>query len=154
MRADTVVIPDLRINAPMVSVGVRQSDVEVPFDAHKVGVYDGAAPLTASRGTTTLVSHVTNGTVHGVFYPLAGTTPGMTIWTKDHRHDPQRWVVREVTTYPREELPEQLFRRAGARRLVLITCAGEVTRVGSARHYADNLVVVAVPPTPHTSTSS
>lgn len=145
MRANTIEFPDLRVYAPLLSVSVKQSDIVVPFDAHEVGVYNGAAPLTASAGSTALVGHVTNGAVRGAFYPLAGAERGMTIWTRDGKHVARSWVVRRVVTYPRTGLPDRLFESVGPRRLVLITCGGEVTWVGSARHYADNVVVEAVP---------
>ncbi|MDT0203430.1 class F sortase [Nocardioides sp. AE5] len=154
MGPDTVLVPQLRVQAPLMQVGVRQSDVVVPFDAQKVGVYKGAAPLTAAQGTTTLVGHVTNGAELGAFYPLAGAESGMRIWTRDGAGAPQEWVVQRVVTYPRTVLPDELFAVDGPRRLVLITCGGEVRRVGSARHYAENVVVEAVPaiePTSHDS---
>lgn len=154
MPAGTVEIPGLHIYAPLLSVGVDHDDVEVPFDAHAVGVYDGAAALTASAGSTVLVGHVTNGTVKGSFYPLAATTEGMTIWTRDGSGGLRSWVVRSVTVYPRTALPAELFVPRGTRRLVLITCGGAVTWVGPTRHYADNVVVEAFPDNGHTSTPS
>lgn len=52
-------------------------------------------------------------------------------------------VVRSVARHPKGRIPAEVF-AAGPPRLVIITCGGTFDR--RLRHYADNVVVVAVPP--------
>jgi hypothetical protein len=47
------------------------------------------------------------------------------------------------TSYPKSALPPEVFRRDGPPRLAVITCGGAFDTARG--HYADNVVVLAVP---------
>ncbi len=57
----------------------------------------------------------------------------------------QRYVVTGREQVSKTVLPSSLFTRQGSERLVLITCGGRFDPV--ARHYDDNVTVVAEPTT-------
>ena len=53
------------------------------------------------------------------------------------------YTVAAVRAYAKADLPAEVFDRAGAPRLVLISCGGPFDR--ARRSYRDNIVVYGVP---------
>ena len=51
--------------------------------------------------------------------------------------------IEQVARYPKVELPDEVWARSGAPRLVLITCGGDFDT--ATRHYEDNVVAWASP---------
>jgi hypothetical protein len=55
----------------------------------------------------------------------------------------RRFTVTTVRSYPKAELPRDVFELATTPRLVIITCGGHFNR--STRQYIDNIVAYAEP---------
>ena len=142
MRIDTI-----GVDAPLVSVGLDGTAMEIPDDVREVGWYDpddlGVRPGTT--GTAVFASHVDSRTQgRGVLFELRRMRVGETIEIDLEDGTTQTWVVTEVAQIPKVAMPlNEIFTWAGPPRTVIITCGGEFDR--SARSYVDNIVVYAEP---------
>jgi hypothetical protein len=141
-----LVVPDLRIDAPVDPVGVTgDGSMAIPGEVDRVGWYRfGAAPA-AGQGTTVLAGHVDDWQQGaGALLPLRRAEPGQEVQVTDAAGATTRWRVVARDTISKRELPvDQLFRRDGPPRLVLLTCGGPFLE--RYRSYQDNVVVVAEP---------
>ena len=137
-------IAALSLDAPVTPVGVETSGaLEVPSEVSTVGWYrHGPAP--GERGSAVLAGHVDSRTQgRGAFFELARLAPGDRIEIAGP-DGTQVFAVVARRRYPKTEVPlGDLFTREGPPRLVLITCGGDFDRVTG--HYADNVVVYALP---------
>jgi sortase (surface protein transpeptidase) len=118
-------------------------DVAIPNDVRTVGWYRfGVRP--GDAGSSVLVGHVSSAAQGaGLFSRLRDLRAGARV-TIGYRDGSQRaFVVRARREYPKAGLPADLFARAGAARLILVTCGGRFD--ATTGHYEDNVVVYAVP---------
>ena len=134
-----------RMELPVVPVGVAEDGMmELPSTAYAIGWYKfGARPADRS-GTTVLAGHVD--TREEGLGPLAG------LWAVDRGAEivltaadgtSRRYQVAEVRTIRKARVPlEQIFARAGAETLVVITCGGPYDRRTG---YRDNVILTARP---------
>ena len=134
------------IDAVVRPVGVQpDGQMQLPDDPRVLGWYRfGAAPGADAGGATVLAGHLdTLDFGLGPLQRLRHLERGerLTITLRDGPE--QGYVVRAVTRYDRQGLPDALFSRTGPERLHVITCGGEfdLDRGG----YQENLVVTAVP---------
>jgi hypothetical protein len=79
----------------------------------------------------------------GTFAVLRTLQPGDTVRLFTDGGGEHRYVVSAVEQTPKAALPAELLTATGPPRLVLITCGGDFD--DSARRYADNVIVVAIP---------
>jgi sortase (surface protein transpeptidase) len=137
-------IPALRVDVPVVAVDVgTDRALGVPDDPDVVGWWrDGSAPG-GPVGSVVLDGHVdTYDKGPGALFRLAALRPGDAVQlvlpdgTADYR-------IAAVRSYVKADLPADVFDRAGAPRLVLISCGGPFDR--ALRSYRDNIVVYGVP---------
>lgn len=140
-----LVIGAAGVDAPVVTVGATGGAMDVPADISTVGYYSGSVPLGSPVGVTVLAGHVNDAAVGpgalarlsevrvGDVVSVAGAAGGRV----------SRWVVDGVTVSGKDELPA--FPVVGPRRLVVVTCGGELVRVNGGGSYADNVVVWASP---------
>jgi LPXTG-site transpeptidase (sortase) family protein len=143
LRPASLEIPELDVEAPVRSVGLRTDGaLEVP-GASEIGWYQyGAAP--GYQGATVLAAHVSwNGDL-GVFHRLGDLDPGARVEITLEDGSQRTYEIIERTMYDKDALPrERIWRNTGDETLVLITCGGsfnpEITR------YRQNIVVYAVP---------
>ena len=150
LRAPTppvdVQIPAAEISMPVVPVGVLPDGLmELPEKVSTAGWYRyGSDPLTGA-GTTVISAHVDSAKYGlGPFARLKKLAAGTEIMVTVEGGQQVRYAVESVTSFPKAQLPlAELFDRAGAPRLALITCGGQFDR--SAFRYSDNVVVIAVP---------
>lgn len=144
-------IPSLRLDAPLQTAEIHDRVFAVPKDPAVVGAFHagvrGGLPerLGAPSGTTLVSGHVTVGSQHGALWSLHGLQPGAELVTTDGAQKSQRWRAVKLTTVRADQLPADLTDSSGARRLVLVTCAGPVETHQGVRRFRDNLVVEAVP---------
>lgn len=137
-------LPDQDVEAPVVAVGVEPNgELIVPDDPKVLGWWrDGVRPG-STRGTVVIDGHVdARGFGAGVLYHLSELKPGATVDLATTAGG-QRYVVRAVLSYPKGELPKEIFDTTGLPRLVLISCGGEFNF--QTHQYADNVVAYAVP---------
>lgn len=139
-------LPSIGIDAAIVPVGIDPDGLmTVPEDVRTVGWYGYGASTASPQGTTVLAGHVDDRVQgRGAFFDLRAMELGDDITVTDEDGTTTTWVVTGRRTFDKASLPvDDLYRRDGAPRLVLITCGGEFDR--AARSYESNVVVVAEP---------
>ena len=144
-----VVIPSIGVDAPVVPVGVDRftHQTEVPDDVDVVGWYR-FGPTPGAPGSSLLLGHVDSRVQGlGAFFRLGEVQPGALITVRYAASDAGRhqasFVVVARRSYPKVDLPGRIFARGGRPVLALVTCGGAFNE--ATRHYADNVVVYAVP---------
>lgn len=144
-------IPALHVTAPVVPVTAANGLLGVPPVITTVGWWAGGAAPGAHTGTAVFDGHVDSATSGlGALWPLRFARPGEQVTLGLAGRPNLSYRVTAVRSYPKADLPAPLFvSGAGPPTLVLITCGG---RFDSATgHYADNVVVYAVPGAPLTA---
>lgn len=139
-------IAAVRVDAAVAPVGVdANGTMVIPREAARVGWYRFGPAPGAVAGAAVLAGHVdSRDQGPGALYRLREVPVGAAVEVVDTAGVTRRYrvVSRELIT--KKALPTQeLFRRTGPARLILITCGGEFdARLHS---YRDNVVVVAQP---------
>lgn len=143
-RPIRITIATIGVRGRVVPVGVEPGtgNVQVPADVDTVGWYR-FGPSPGAVGSAVLLGHVdsrTQGT--GVFFRLRELVPGDLVHVDfvDGSRASFRVVARR--SYPKSDLPANLFDRAGRPILALVTCGGSFD--AATRSYHDNVVVFAV----------
>jgi LPXTG-site transpeptidase (sortase) family protein len=137
-------IPAIDVDALVVPVGLLPSStsLEIPADVQTLGWYRfGPAP--GDDGSSVIVGHVDSSRQGaGAFFRLRELAPGSTILVA-FAHQSRRFTVVARREFAKSRLPADLFLPSGRPILTLITCGGAFDR--QSHHYADNIVVYAVP---------
>jgi hypothetical protein len=134
------------VSAQVVDVGVAADrQLQIPADPLTLGRWSGGAEPGEPYGSTVVVGHVDTARQDGALFALHRMHLGDHIVAVgvDGRRVTYRVVAsREVA---KAELAASLepFRQDVQARLVVVTCGGSFDPVQ--RHYADNVVVFAVP---------
>ncbi len=140
-------IPGIGVDAAVVPVGVDVGTglTAVPEDIGRVGWYRfGPAP--GEPGSAVLLGHVdSHDQGLGAFFRLSSLQPGDRVVVLLADGSSRAFTVVGRRSYPKTALPVAVFDRTGPPRLALITCGGAFDR--ATRHYADNVVVYAIPAT-------
>lgn len=145
MHPISLQIPSLKVNAPVVTVSVDQGGaLSVPADPHQVGWWATGPPPGAPQGTAVIDGHVDSAAIGpGALFRLRDLAIGAEI-TVQETGGPVRFKVAAMREYSKASLPwQQIFDQSAGSRLVVVTCGGAFNY--STRHYADNVVVYAVP---------
>ncbi|GAA1703800.1 class F sortase [Propioniferax innocua] len=151
LEPGTIEVPSLGIVADLESTRVEKGEFLVPPPAfvgvHRSGTADDLdARLGPGPGTILASGHVTWNGELGSLYELHRIEPGTLIHTSDTSGRTETWQAVELRLVPFDEIPADVMDAAGTRRLVLVTCAGEVTEDESGvRRFAENLIVTALP---------
>ncbi len=141
-----IALPSLGLDAPIVPVGVEpDGQMEVPGDVGEVGWYRHGPASQDGSGSMVLAGHVDSRTEgRGVFFDLRRLAPGDEVRVVDADGTRTTWVVTGRSTIAKPEVPlEELFRRDGPPRLVLVTCGGDFD--ADRGSYRSNVVVIAEP---------
>ncbi len=139
-----ITIPTLRVDADVVSVG-KKSDgsMQIP-GATEAGWYQPGSRPGDPFGSAVIAAHVDHAGLPGIFIDLARLELGADVEVTDQSGAAHRFVVTERFQVDKDLLPSsELFRPDGSPTLTLITCGGSYDR--KHRHYADNIVIRAVP---------
>jgi hypothetical protein len=144
-RPVRITIATIGVRGRVVPVGVEAGtgNVQVPADVDTVGWYR-FGPTPGAEGSAVLLGHVDSRTQGlGVFYRLRELVPGDLVHVDlaDGTWASFRVVARR--SYPKSDLPADLFGRAGRPLVALVTCGGSFDE--ATRSYDDNVVVFAVP---------
>lgn len=116
----------------------------LPGDLRTGGWWALGAQVGAAHGTVLIAGHVDNrADGPGPFAALHRAPVGARVEVTGADGGIRPYRVTARRTYPRRDLPADLFTRTGPHRLALLTCAGPYDR--SAGRYRNNLVVYAVP---------
>lgn len=145
LAPSTLYIPSVGIDTSIVSGAANNGSMVLP-ESSKVAEYTGAAPLAAANGSTVIAGHVNfadgswgaMGTLHGIY-------KGAMVYASDASGEMRTFKVTEMRVLKKQALPYEIFRTAGARQLVLITCGGNVETVNGTSFFASNLLVFAEP---------
>ena len=139
-------IPRIGVDAPVDPVGLdARGDLAVPYQVQTIGWYQfGPAPGSV-KGSAVLSGHVDSAQQGlGAFARLGDLQAGDLITVSDATGRRILYRVAAKEAFDKSDVPmAQLFSRAGAARLTLITCGGDFD--SAARSYVDNIVVTAVP---------
>jgi hypothetical protein len=131
--------------ASLVRSGVAgDGTLQIPNGVTQAALW-GAA-LDAPTGATLLAGHINWAGAAGPFAELWGAQAGQTVTVIDGGGRPLTFVVDQVLTVDKDNLPQhadELFGQTGPHRLVLVTCGGKW--VGGALGYDQNRVVIAHP---------
>lgn len=138
-------VPSRDLDAPVVGVGVlADGALDLPGDAVTVAWYAGG-PAPGESGSSVLAAHVDHDGAPGVFFELAGLTPGAVIEIVRADATVERFTTTApAQLHPKRSLPlGSLFRRGAEPSLTLITCGGAFDAASGT--YEDNVVVTARP---------
>lgn len=134
----------LGIDMPVTAVGLDGSgDMEIPSVAATAGWYRYGPGFDAPRGHVVLAAHVDDVRGLGPFASLRDAREGdlVTLTAADGARD---YVIQRVEQTAKTQVDlDQVFSRDGDPALVLVTCGGSFD--WGSRHYADNVIVWAVP---------
>ncbi len=141
-HTDALIIPDIDLDAPLLTIQMHGEVLTPPSDTDAVGWWDGSAKPGARSGRTIVTGH----TVHtggGVMNRLAEVDEGDKVQVRIDG-EMLRFEATKVETYPREYVDthaEQLLgQKRGDNQLVLITCAD-----WEGTEYQSNVFVYAKP---------
>lgn len=135
-----LVIPDLGISAPIVSAPVSSDGaMSIPSDPVQVGLADNGSGLDAVSGTTVLAGHVNMAGQRGSLWDLGQVSAGTVAVTFDSASNRTDWAVDSLSTAPKSQVGEAVGSLDGDRRLVVLTCGGEVLN----GEYPLNIIVTA-----------
>jgi sortase (surface protein transpeptidase) len=146
-------VPPVRIQVPSVGIdiavepaGVEPDGVmEVPKDITVAGWYQYGPAPGSPLGSTVITAHVDSFEQGlGPFAYLKEMPAGAEIIVSTADGVDHRYTVESVQNVLKQQLPlDQVFDRAGAPRLVLITCGGQFDQ--NVLNYSDNVVAIANP---------
>ncbi|MGY1723948.1 class F sortase [Blastococcus sp. SYSU DS0533] len=137
--------PALGVTAPVEPVGTAgDGQMALPEDVARVGWYR-FGPEPGEAGNAVIAGHVDDREQGpGALFPLRTADPGEELTVTDAAGESTRWRVVSREVIEKDVLPlEEIFRRDGPPRLVVITCGGPF--LPEFRSYRDNVVVVAEP---------
>ena len=137
-------LPSLRVDVPIVPVGVQPGGgLTVPDDPHVLGWWHGGARPDSGEGSVVIDGHVdTAAEGPGALFSLRELRPGDPVLLSTD-HGLWHYLIAALRSYPKADLPAEVFTSTGQPRLVLITCGGAFNHKN--RHYADNIIAYAVP---------
>ena len=139
----SIVIGDLKLDTPVVAVGLEDDgQLEIP-DETEVGWYQyGSAP--GLPGATVLAAHVSWNRTIGPFHDIGNLEPGAEVDVVADDGSIRVYQVVERALYDKDELPlDRIWTTTGDETLVLITCGGSYN--ADIRRYRQNIVIYAVP---------
>ncbi|WEV24642.1 class F sortase [Streptomyces sp. 71268] len=142
-RPSTVTIPALRLDAPVVGLGLdRHGRLTTPaVDAPRVAGWYERGPSPGERGTAIIVGHRDTRRGPAVFLELPTLRRGDLIEVARHDGRTAVFTVDAVRAYPRSDFPDHaVYGDAGRPELRLLTCGGPFE---PGRGYRSNVVVFA-----------
>ena len=141
-----IVVAAAQIDVTVTPVGVEaDGTMEIPADPDQAGWYRFGPDPESAAGTTVVAAHV-DSVRYGVgpFSRLKAAPAGSEIIVTTADGIEHRYTLESVTSTPKSDVPlDEVFDRAGAPRLLLITCGGQFDR--AAGHYFDNVIAAAIP---------
>lgn len=137
-------IDAIDVRASVVPVGIDGGtrSVEVPTNVDTIGWFR-FGPSPGGRGSAVLIGHVdSRAQGAGAFFRLRELEPGDVVTVSFANGSRSAFRVVGRRSYPKEDLPTELFARSGRPVLTLVTCGGAFEQATGS--YADNVVVFAV----------
>jgi len=137
-------LPSLQVDAPIVPVGLQpDGDLTVPGDPHLLGWWQASARPGDRQGTIVIDGHVdTAADGPGALFSLRQLRPGDPVVLSTN-HGSWHYLIVALRSYPKVNLPAEVFASTGQLRLIIITCGGAFNH--TTRQYADNIVAYGLP---------
>jgi sortase (surface protein transpeptidase) len=126
VRPVSIAIPALRVEAPVVRLGVDSSQgLEVPSDPAVAGWYrESAAP--GAAGASVIAGHVTWRQEPAVFFDLGDLRPGQRVHLRREDGSTAIFAITKIEQYAKDEFPtDRVYRPVDRPVLRLITCGGD-----------------------------
>jgi Sortase domain len=139
-------LPRLHVDAPVLPVSVGPDGLlGVPANPRQLGWWSGSAGPGLASGSVVIDGHVDSATLGlGALFRLREARPGDEIVLENASGESTWYTVVARRSYAKTSLPmAQVFAAEVGSRLVLVTCGGAFDH--ATHHYADNIVVYAVP---------
>lgn len=139
-------LPRLRVDAQVLSVSVGPDGLlGVPPNPRQLGWWSGSARPGPASGSVVIDGHVDSASWGlGAFFRLREARPGDEVVLENAKGESIRYTVVALRSYAKTSLPDaEVFAQGVSSRLVLLTCGGAFDP--ATHHYADNIVVYAVP---------
>lgn len=104
---------------------------------------DGAS-ATSDSGVTLIAAHRGYGGYRGVFNDLVNVSEGDVACVTDSEGKMQKYQIEKTEVYLKDDLPQSIFVDAldGDKKLVLITCGGDLNRTSTGSYSYDKNVIV------------
>ena len=150
--ANRLFVQSLGIDAQVLPVGTDGGGLTIPADVRQVGKWTGGADIDDKHGTVLIAGHVSFvGQGEGALYNLYTVQQGAVVVTTDSKGVRTSWRVIALDSIDKKALPAGIFTRNGPRRLVLVTCGGNLLHIdgpnGGYNTYQNNTLAYAVPAT-------
>ena len=139
-------LPRLRIDAPVLPVSVGADGLlGVPDNPRQLGWWSGSDRPGMPSGNVVIDGHVDSAALGlGALFRLREARPGDDVLLTNAAGRYTHYTVVARRSYAKTSLPvAEVFAANVGPRLVLLTCGGPFDQ--ATRHYADNIVVYAVP---------
>jgi Sortase domain len=138
-----VLIPALRVDAPLTGVGLAADDglaAPPPADRNLAGWFTGG-PTPGEQGTAVVDGHVDNARGPAVFYGLGALRRGNTVDVLRADHRTAVFTVYDVEVLAKRAFPaDRVYDDTGLPELRVITCGGGFTKAAG---YDSDVVVFA-----------
>lgn len=139
-------LPRLHVDAQVLPVSVGAKGLlGVPDNPRQLGWWSRSARPGMPSGSVVIDGHVDSAALGlGALFRLREARPGDDVVLTNAAGRSTRYTVVARRSYPKTSLPvAEVFAADVSSRLVLLTCGGPFDQ--ATRHYADNVVVYAVP---------
>lgn len=139
-------LPRLHLDAPVLPVSVGPDGLlGVPINPRLLGWWSGSARPGSASGSVVIDGHVDSAALGlGALFRLRDARPGDEVVLENAVGKSTGYTVVARRSYAKTTLPvAQVFAAEVGPRLVLLTCGGAFDQ--ATHHYADNIVVYAVP---------
>jgi sortase (surface protein transpeptidase) len=136
----------LHIDAAVLPVSVgADGSLGVPDNPRQLGWWSGSARPGPGSGSVVIDGHVDSASMGlGALFRLREAHPGDEVVFENARGEFTGYTVVALRSYAKTSLPvAEVFAQEVSSRLVLLTCGGTFDQ--ATHHYADNIVVYAVP---------
>ena len=151
--APTLVLPPVRLRLPRLHIDAAVLPVSVgpdgllgvPANPRQLGWWSGSAGPGLATGSVVIDGHVDSATLGlGALFRLREARPGDEVVLENAKGESTEYTVLARRSHAKTSLPvAEVFATDVPPRLVLLTCGGAFDQ--GTHHYADNIVVYAVP---------
>lgn len=114
-------------------------------EANKVTRWQEGASVTSTEGTILVAGHVSYGGAKGAIYNLATLQMGAQAFISDKTGVTRAFQLTSLTPYKKAELPQNIWTNVGEKKLVVVTCGGELQKHGNSYHFDSNIVATWKP---------
>lgn len=143
MKVSTLFIPSIGAYGPVDNsgdFGASKDGVLVLPPPSAVTRWEDGSSLGDDKGNVLVTGHVSYSGVRGVLHDLALAKPGSLAYLKDDDGKLFAFKLMVMESYNKSALPDDLWKTDTPNRLALVTCGGELLRVGDSWHYENNIV--------------